>query len=440
MEKSIPNVSYEKLIHDYILKQKRFKYDVKQIQKSIISCDYKKKGYSLNEYVKKKWNISQKEAYRFLIAAKVMDTLDEFEIQPNYINLCKSLYNYAKTSDQLKLLWKTLLKEANGKPYCINSSHVSKTWKELCNNKKYSNICHYEDTIIKKLGTSLLNSKSNNNNNINSSSSSGSSSGSGSGSSSSGSGSGSSGSGSNNNNNNNNKNKNLKTLHKEENGNPYGNNNSHVSKTWKEFYNDKKYSNVCHYEDNIIKNFGISSPDLKINTKINNNNNIIINSNSISSSNNNDNSYKNSISNNNTNNIYQIQNASLPLPTTKSVILSTNQVTPLPLTTISHISSPSNQTIHFPSYPIPQTQSYPPTTISSLIPSIAMPISSTSIPVITSTNPLHISPTLNEINGASSNNYYPNQIISSNNPIIILYYKESPIKNSIYHPYQNYHL
>ncbi|KAL6613663.1 hypothetical protein U3516DRAFT_630724 [Neocallimastix sp. 'constans'] len=312
MEKSIPNVSYEKLIHDYILKQKRFKYDVKQIQKSIISCDYKKKGYSLNEYVKKKWNISQKEAYRFLIAAKVMDTLDEFEIQPNYINLCKSLYNYAKTSDQLKLLWKTLLKEANGKPYCINSSHVSKTWKELCNNKKYSNICHYEDTIIKN--------------------------------------------------------------------------------------------------------------------------------NSISSSNNNDNSYKNSISNNNTNNIYQIQNASLPLPTTKSVILSTNQVTPLPLTTISHISSPSNQTIHFPSYPIPQTQSYPPTTISSLIPSIAMPISSTSIPVITSTNPLHISPTLNEINGASSNNYYPNQIISSNNPIIILYYKESPIKNSIYHPYQNYHL
>jgi len=48
-------------MHDYVLKQKRFKYIVKQIQKSIISCEYKNKGYSLNEYVKKKWNISQYE-------------------------------------------------------------------------------------------------------------------------------------------------------------------------------------------------------------------------------------------------------------------------------------------------------------------------------------------------------------------------------------------
>ncbi|KAG4089942.1 hypothetical protein H8356DRAFT_1314192 [Neocallimastix lanati (nom. inval.)] len=172
MEKSVQSASYEKLMHDYVLKQKRFKYIVKQIQKSIISCEYKNKGYSLNEYVKKKWNISQAQAYRYLISAKVMDVLDEFEIQPNYVNLCKILYNHAKTSEQLKLLWKTLLKKANGKPYYINSSHVSKTWKELYNDKKYSDICHYEDNIIKKiensLSNNLINSKINSNKRLNS--------------------------------------------------------------------------------------------------------------------------------------------------------------------------------------------------------------------------------------------------------------------------------
>ncbi|KAG4096741.1 hypothetical protein H8356DRAFT_1309411 [Neocallimastix lanati (nom. inval.)] len=154
MEQSSSNVSYEKLIQDYISKQRRFKYLVKQIQKAIESCEYKRHGYSLNEFTKKNWNISQIEAYRYIIAAKVMDQLQEFEIQPNYVNLCKSLYNYAKTPEQLKLLWKTLLNKAKGRPYYINSSHVSKTWKELYQDKKYTHICHYEESIA-PLGPSV---------------------------------------------------------------------------------------------------------------------------------------------------------------------------------------------------------------------------------------------------------------------------------------------
>jgi len=59
METPISNNSYEKLINDYVLKQKRFKYLVKQIQMTINACEYKKYGYSLSEYVKRKWNISQ---------------------------------------------------------------------------------------------------------------------------------------------------------------------------------------------------------------------------------------------------------------------------------------------------------------------------------------------------------------------------------------------
>ncbi|KAG4084545.1 hypothetical protein H8356DRAFT_1063357 [Neocallimastix lanati (nom. inval.)] len=155
MEKSNPTTSYEKLIQDYILKQRRFKYLVKEIRRSIETCEYKKYGCSLNEFTKKNWNISQAQAYRYIIAAKVMDQLEEFEIQPNYVNLCKSLNNYAKTPKQLKLLWKTLLKKAGGKPYYINSSHVSKTWKEIFQNKKYSHICHYEEDVIKKIENRL---------------------------------------------------------------------------------------------------------------------------------------------------------------------------------------------------------------------------------------------------------------------------------------------
>ncbi|KAG4091516.1 hypothetical protein H8356DRAFT_1407935 [Neocallimastix lanati (nom. inval.)] len=113
----------EKYYNIYFSKQRKFKCLVKRVQKAIITKEYKKQGYSLNNYVKKNWNISQAQAYRYLISAKVLDQLEEFEIQPCYERLCRSLYNCTKTTEQIKLLWRTILKNMGSNPECINTSY-----------------------------------------------------------------------------------------------------------------------------------------------------------------------------------------------------------------------------------------------------------------------------------------------------------------------------
>eukprot|EP00833_Pecoramyces_ruminatium_P013236 jgi/Orpsp1_1/1187268/evm.model.d7180000056460.1 len=142
----------------YLEKQKKFISLIKEIQNSLNSKEYKNQGYSLNQYTKMKWNISHFiEAYRYLMCAKVIDQLEEFEIKPSYESLCKSLYNLAKSPIQMKLLWSTILKETGGRPDYINSTHVNFYWKELCMNKKYSNICQFKDEndIMSKIEKSL---------------------------------------------------------------------------------------------------------------------------------------------------------------------------------------------------------------------------------------------------------------------------------------------
>jgi len=57
----------------------------------------------------------------------------------------------------MKLLWSKILQKTNNRPDCINSTHVNQYWKELCMDKRYSNICHYKDEkdIMIKIETSL---------------------------------------------------------------------------------------------------------------------------------------------------------------------------------------------------------------------------------------------------------------------------------------------
>jgi len=50
---------YNRYNNIYFSKQRKFKCLVKRVQKAIITKEYKKQGYSLNNYVKKNWNISQ---------------------------------------------------------------------------------------------------------------------------------------------------------------------------------------------------------------------------------------------------------------------------------------------------------------------------------------------------------------------------------------------
>jgi hypothetical protein len=138
-------------------KQRKFITLVKEVQNIFNSKEYQKQGYSFKQFTRMKWDISQAQAYRYIMCAKVIDQLDEFEIKPSYESLCKSMYNVATTPIQMKLLWSKILQKTNNRPDCINSTHVNQYWKELCMDKKYSNICKYKDQndIMEKIERSL---------------------------------------------------------------------------------------------------------------------------------------------------------------------------------------------------------------------------------------------------------------------------------------------
>ncbi|KAL6621465.1 hypothetical protein U3516DRAFT_811039 [Neocallimastix sp. 'constans'] len=139
----------------YFERQQKFVSLVRDIQFSLNSKEYKNQGYTFNDYIRMRWNLSQAQAYRYLISAKVLDQLEEFKVQPCYERLCRSLYKVAKKPDQIKLLWSTILRKAGGRPDCINSTHVKDIWKELCQDSKYNHICHYEDDLIEKIEKSI---------------------------------------------------------------------------------------------------------------------------------------------------------------------------------------------------------------------------------------------------------------------------------------------
>eukprot|EP00833_Pecoramyces_ruminatium_P013751 jgi/Orpsp1_1/1187783/evm.model.d7180000060147.1 len=124
----------------YLERQSKFIFLVKDIQLSLKSKEFK-----------------NQETYRYLVCAKVIDQLEEFEIKPAYESVCKSLHNVAKTPVQMKLLWLTILNKTGGRPDCINSTHVNQYWKELCMNNKSFNICNIknERNGISKIDTSL---------------------------------------------------------------------------------------------------------------------------------------------------------------------------------------------------------------------------------------------------------------------------------------------
>ncbi|KAL6611093.1 hypothetical protein U3516DRAFT_872267, partial [Neocallimastix sp. 'constans'] len=139
----------------YFEKQRKFVALIKEIQNSLNSKEYKNQGYTFNEYIKIKWNISQAQAYRYLLCGRVLDQLEEFEIKPSYERLCKALATVAKTPIQMKILWSAILKKTGGRPDCVNSTHVNNIWKEICSNKNYSDICKYEGDIMNKIEKSL---------------------------------------------------------------------------------------------------------------------------------------------------------------------------------------------------------------------------------------------------------------------------------------------
>ncbi|OUM64378.1 hypothetical protein PIROE2DRAFT_8850 [Piromyces sp. E2] len=126
----------------YLEKQNNFKKFVSEIKNSLESKEYNKNDKTITEFL---------ISYRYLVCAKVLDQLKEFTIQPNYECLCRVLAKFAITHQQMKLLWSTILLKVNNNFDLITTSLVTKIWKELCHNKKFHHICHYEDDIMNKV-------------------------------------------------------------------------------------------------------------------------------------------------------------------------------------------------------------------------------------------------------------------------------------------------
>jgi len=107
-----------------------------------------------------------------------------YNYNKDYERLCRSLNSVTETPQQIKLLWGTIVKRYRNTPDNINSSMISKVWKELYNDKKYFHICHIdkkfndkiEQTLVnysRRIKSKQINSKTNNsstNNKINTSS------------------------------------------------------------------------------------------------------------------------------------------------------------------------------------------------------------------------------------------------------------------------------
>ena len=55
----------------------------------------------------------------------------------------------------MKLLWEMILKKTNKNVDLITSSLVTKTWNELCKDKKYFSICNFENSILTKIENTI---------------------------------------------------------------------------------------------------------------------------------------------------------------------------------------------------------------------------------------------------------------------------------------------
>ncbi|KAG4083183.1 hypothetical protein H8356DRAFT_968439 [Neocallimastix lanati (nom. inval.)] len=125
---------YNRQLTSYLIKQKKFLSFIKNIQNTIETKNYKKEGYTFDSFVKKKWNITKAQIYRYLIAAKILDQLKEFEILPNYERLCRCIAKLAKTPEQVKLLWKTVLDKVSFSYDSLNSNYGSSSSLNESNN------------------------------------------------------------------------------------------------------------------------------------------------------------------------------------------------------------------------------------------------------------------------------------------------------------------
>jgi len=78
-----------------------------------------------------------------------------FFLIKDYERLCRTINSITETPQQIKLLWGIIIKRYRNSPDNINSSMITKVWKELCMDKKYSNVCHIESGFSDKIERTL---------------------------------------------------------------------------------------------------------------------------------------------------------------------------------------------------------------------------------------------------------------------------------------------
>jgi len=120
----------------YQKKQERFKKTAFGVQTIVSRKLYRAANLTVEEYFRKKWNISRAQVYRFLDAADVLRQLKDFSFTPRHELLCRTLKHYAKTHEDMVLLWQSVLDKAQNKLTSINSGLITKVWEELVSSGK----------------------------------------------------------------------------------------------------------------------------------------------------------------------------------------------------------------------------------------------------------------------------------------------------------------
>lgn len=120
----------------YQKKQERFKKTAFGVQTIVSRKLYRAANLTVEEYFRKKWNISRAQVYRFLDAADVLRQLKDFTFTPRHELLCRTLKHYAKTNEHMVLLWQSVLDKAQNKLTSINSGLITTVWEELVKSGK----------------------------------------------------------------------------------------------------------------------------------------------------------------------------------------------------------------------------------------------------------------------------------------------------------------
>ncbi|KAJ3123986.1 hypothetical protein HK098_001472 [Nowakowskiella sp. JEL0407] len=134
-------------------KQNRFKRTVIAVHAIVSHKLYKSKSSSLEAYFRDSWKISRAQVYRFLDCAVVLKQLDGFTDLPCRERLCRALKQLARSRQDIRKLWDSVLRKAGNDQDSITSSMIGQVWAVLLANGEVTGLANPAEDTTELIGT-----------------------------------------------------------------------------------------------------------------------------------------------------------------------------------------------------------------------------------------------------------------------------------------------